>query len=99
MNKLLVSGDKKISVSQINLPKGGDAIRGIGETFQVNKFTGTANLNIPIPVSACRDFEPHLSLEYSSGAGNGIFGIGFSLSIPTISRNTARAIPKRLSVN
>lgn len=85
---------KSIGVSKLALPTGGGAIRGIGETFHSNDFTGTASLSIPIPTSACRGFEPHLSLDYSSGSGNGIFGIGFSLSLPNISRKTSRAIPK-----
>lgn len=32
----------------ISLPKGGGAIKGIGETFQPNLFTGTGNFSIPI---------------------------------------------------
>ena len=85
---------KTISVSQTSLPKGGGAIKGIGETFQPHEFCGTAGLSIPIPTSPCRGFEPHLSLDYSSGSGNGIFGLGFSLSIPNISRKTAKGIPR-----
>ena len=29
--------------SALSLPKGGGAIKGIGETFQANLFSGTAN--------------------------------------------------------
>ncbi|PKH01306.1 toxin [Psychromonas sp. MB-3u-54] len=83
-----------IKVAQPSLPKGGGAISGIGETFQPDAFTGTASLSIPIPTSSCRGFEPHLSIDYSSGSGNGIFGIGFNLAIPNISRKTAKAIPR-----
>ncbi|WP_019500353.1 SpvB/TcaC N-terminal domain-containing protein [Pseudanabaena sp. PCC 6802] len=83
----------KISATQVSLPKGGGAIQGIGETFQSDEFTGTASLSIPIPTSPCRGFEPKLSVEYSSGAGNGIFGLGFGLSIPNISRKTSKGIP------
>jgi hypothetical protein len=85
---------KTIGVTQHSLPNGGGAIQGIGETFQPNEFTGTASLSIPIPTSPCRGFEPHLSLDYSSASGNGIFGVGFSLAIPNISRKTAKAFPK-----
>jgi RHS repeat-associated protein len=88
-----MAADKKISASNISLPKGGGAIKGIGETFQPNPFTGTGNLSIPIYTSPCRDFEPKLSLDYSSGSGNDIFGIGFSLSIPNISRKTEKGLP------
>ncbi|NEP57242.1 MAG: hypothetical protein F6K31_09490 [Symploca sp. SIO2G7] len=84
----------KITTTEVFLPKGGGAIQGIGETFQANEFTGTAALSIPIPTSPCRGFEPQLSIEYSSGSGNGTFGLGWSLAIPNISRKTSKAIPK-----
>lgn len=32
----------------ITLPKGGGAIRGIGENFAVNPVTGTGSLTVPI---------------------------------------------------
>lgn len=83
-----------ISATQVALPKGGGAIQGIGETFQSNEFTGTASLAIPIPTSPCRGFEPQLSVEYSSGGGNGIFGLGFGLSIPNVARKTSKRVPK-----
>ena len=86
--------DNKITTTQLSLPKGGGAIQGIGETFQSNEFTGTAALSIPIPTTPCRGLEPQLSVEYSSGSGNGIFGLGFGLAIPNISRKTSKAIPK-----
>lgn len=79
---------------ELSLPKGGGAIQGIGETFQTNEFTGTFAFSIPIPTYPCRGFEPKLSIDYSSGSGNGVFGLGFSLSIPNISRKTSKGIPK-----
>jgi len=84
----------KITTTEVSLPKGGGAIQGIGETFQANEFTGTAALSIPIPTTPCRGFEPQLSVEYSSGSGNGTFGLGFALSIPNISRKTSKGLPK-----
>ncbi|NEQ05875.1 MAG: hypothetical protein F6K37_07920, partial [Moorea sp. SIO4E2] len=86
--------NSKITTTQLSLPKGGGAIQGIGETFQANEFTGTAALSIPIPTTPGRGFEPQLSVEYSSGSGNGTFGLGFSLAIPNISRKTSKAVPK-----
>ena len=83
----------KILSPKVSLPKGGGAVQGIGETFQLNPFLGTGNLSIPIPTSSCRGFEPQLSLDYSSGNGNGSFGVGFSLAIPNISRKTAKGTP------
>ena len=80
---------------QISLPKGGGAIRGIGEKFSTNAMTGTGSLSVPIAVSPGRSgFGPQLSLTYDSGTGNGVFGIGWSLSQPEISRKTAKGIPQ-----
>lgn len=78
----------------LSLPKGGGAIRGIGEKISANPVTGTASLSIPIFVTAGRsDFHPQLALSYDSGAGNGPFGIGWTLSIPSISRRTEKGLP------
>jgi len=41
--------DSVIKITRPSLPKGGGAIKGIGETFQPQEFTGTAALSIPIP--------------------------------------------------
>jgi RHS repeat-associated protein len=79
----------------LSLPKGGGAIKGIGETFQPNLFTGTANFSVPIGTSPGREgFGPELSLQYSSGNGNGPFGLGHSLSIPSITRKTEKGLPQ-----
>jgi hypothetical protein len=79
----------------ISLPKGGGAIKGIGETFQPNLFTGTGNFSIPIATSPGRaGFGPQLTLQYSTGNGNGPFGLGWQLSIPRITRKTEKGLPK-----
>src|SRR5580693_2922336 len=73
----------------ISLPKGGGAIRGIGEKFTANPVTGTGSLSVPIATSPGRSgFGPQLSLSYDSGAGNSPFGFGWSLSVPSITRKT-----------
>jgi RHS repeat-associated protein len=80
---------------QISLPKGGGAIRGIGEKFQTNSATGTGKLTVPLAVSQGRSgFGPELSLSYDSGSANGIFGMGWSHSLPSISRKTDKGLPK-----
>lgn len=79
----------------LTLPKGGGAIRGIDEKFSVNPATGTGSFSIPIATSPGRSgFGPDLSLGYDSGAGNGPFGLGWSLSVPSISRKTDKGLPQ-----
>ena len=89
-------GDKpNNSQPAISLPKGGGAIKGIGETFQPNLFSGTGNFSVPIFTSPGRaGFGPQLTLQYSTGNGNGPFGLGWQLSIPRITRKTEKGLPK-----
>jgi RHS repeat-associated protein len=79
----------------LSLPKGGGAIRGIGEKFAANPVTGTGSMTVPIAISPGRSgFGPQLTLSYDSGAGNGPFGIGWSLSLPAITRKTEKGLPQ-----
>src|SRR2546423_13827634 len=78
----------------ISLPKGGGAIRGIGEKFAANPVTGTGSTTVPIATSPSRSgFGPQLALSYDSGAGNGAFGFGWDLSLPSITRKTDKGLP------
>jgi RHS repeat-associated protein len=84
-----------VSAPQISLPKGGGAIRGIGEKFSVAGATGTGALAVPLAITPGRGgFGPQLSLSYDSGAGNGPFGFGWSLGLPAITRRTDRGLPR-----
>ena len=90
-----MSNKSGVAQSVISLPKGGGALKGIGETFQPNLFSGTGNHSIPLAVSPGRNgFGPTLSLQYSSGNGNGPFGLGWELSIPRITRKTEKGLPQ-----
>src|SRR5439155_17523451 len=85
----------QVSPPQLNLPKGGGAIRGIGEKFAANPVTGTGSLTVPIYASPGRSgFGPQLSLSYDSGSGNGPFGFGWSLGLPAITRKTDKGLPQ-----
>jgi Salmonella virulence plasmid 65kDa B protein len=80
---------------QISLPKGGGAIRGIGEKFTANSATGTGKLTVPLALSPGRSgFGPQLSVSYDSGSGNGSLGVGFSMSLVTVSRKTDKGLPR-----
>ena len=87
--------NKQTVLPSLSLPKGGGAINGIGEKFTTNPVTGTGSMTIPIYASPGRSgFGPQLSLSYDSGDGNGPFGLGWSLSLPAITRKTAKGLPK-----
>lgn len=79
----------------LSLPKGGGAIRGIGEKFSTNPVTGTGSLSVPIVTSAGRaGFQLGLELRYDSGSGNGPFGLGWQISTPSITRKTDKGLPR-----
>lgn len=91
---------KGVSVPAIELPKGGGAIKSIDEKFSVNAANGTSSFNLPLPFSPFVGIVPDLSLSYSSGGGNGVFGMGWSLSLPAIRRKTEKELPQyRDSIN
>jgi RHS repeat-associated protein len=81
----------------LSLPRGGGAIRSIGEKFSTNPSTGTGSLGVPITTSVGRGgFELGLELRYDSGAGNGPFGLGWQLSTPSVTRKTDKGLPRYL---
>ena len=85
----------RVAAPELSLPKGGGAIRGIGEKFTANPVTGTGCITVPIYTSPGRSgFDPQLSLTYDSGAGNGPYGFGWTLALPCITRKTDKGLPQ-----
>jgi hypothetical protein len=84
-----------VQFPSLSLPKGGGAIQGIGEKFQANPVTGTGSMSVPIAISPGRSgFAPQLALSYDSGSGNGAFGLGWDVGLPSISRKTQKGLPQ-----
>ena len=82
---------------QVPLSPGGGALRGMGERFSTDLATGRGSMTVPIAVSHGRSgFSPQLTLRYDSGNGNGPFGMGWSLSLPQISRLIDMGVPRYL---
>ncbi len=93
----LPSGPAKTAVTpqQISLPKGEGSIEGMGESFTPNLSSGTGTFAVPIALPAGRNgVNPSLSLSYSTAAGSGVVGIGWSLAAPFISRQTDKGLPR-----
>jgi hypothetical protein len=62
---------------------------------QSDKGLRKTNFSVPIPTTPGRGgFRPQLTLQYSSGNGNGPFGLGWGLSIPRITRKTEKGLPR-----
>jgi RHS repeat-associated protein len=90
-----IANQEQHKIPEISLPKGGGAIKGIDEKFEVNPVNGTNSVSIPLPVSPSRGgFAPNLSISYGSGQGNGLFGMGWGLNLPSIQRKTDKQLPK-----
>jgi len=90
-----MSSKSGTSSQVITLPKGGGALRGIGEKFAPDIHTGTGNFTVPVALPPGRNgFQPQISLVYSTGHGNGPLGLGWSLSMPGVSRRTSKGIPQ-----
>ncbi|HET8642367.1 MAG TPA: SpvB/TcaC N-terminal domain-containing protein, partial [Pseudonocardiaceae bacterium] len=78
----------------VSVPKGGGALRSIGEKFTANPATGTGTFAVPLPLSQGRaGFTPSLSLSYDSGSGNGAFGLGWRLDVAAVTRKTDKGVP------
>ncbi|MEU5402911.1 SpvB/TcaC N-terminal domain-containing protein [Streptomyces sp. NPDC005963] len=87
--------DTGVQPPSVTLPKGGGAIRGIGEKFETNAVNGTGTLAVPLAASPGRSgFGPSPTLRYDSGSGNGPFGYGWQLSLPAITRKTDKGLPR-----
>ncbi len=89
------ASDAEPSSPTVSLPKGGGAIRGMGETFNTGSATGTGGVSIPIAASPTRSgLGPQLNLGYDSAAGNGPYGYGWGLEVPVVTRRTDRGLPR-----
>ncbi|MEM9387580.1 MAG: SpvB/TcaC N-terminal domain-containing protein [Pseudomonadota bacterium] len=79
----------------ISLPTGPGSLEGLGESFEPNLSTGSAVYSVPLEVPPGRTgTAPELSLSYDSGRGNGILGIGWSLSSLHVHRQTDKGLPR-----
>ncbi|MDZ3833116.1 MAG: SpvB/TcaC N-terminal domain-containing protein [Sphingopyxis sp.] len=85
--------DAAVRAPQIVLPEGG-RLSGYSEALQSDPATGSPIYAIPLPATPGRGSTPELALQYSTASANGIFGVGFSLTLPAISRQTDTGIPQ-----
>ena len=82
--------------TQIKDIKAADPGAGINviEPPQANN-TGSANLSYPIEIPAGRSgMQPQLGVQYNSSGGNGWLGLGWDLSVPSISVETRWGVPR-----
>lgn len=75
---------------------GGASIATIGNSLGPVGTRGAASFELPLPISSARHLSPAMALQYNSQSGNGTFGIGMQLTIPSISRKTSKGVPHYL---
>ncbi|MEW6517222.1 MAG: SpvB/TcaC N-terminal domain-containing protein [candidate division FCPU426 bacterium] len=94
-----MSDKSGISDQIISLPTSGGALKGLGEKFTPDLHTGTGNFSVPLALPPGRNgFQPQLNLTYSTGQGQGPFGLGWNLNLPRISRKTSKGVPTYLDM-
>jgi len=85
----------QVTAPAIAVPRGGGAVRGIGEKFAVDAVTGTGTVTVPLAASPGRSGSgPQPVLRYDSGTGNGPWGLGWRLDVSSIRRTTDRGRPR-----
>jgi hypothetical protein len=83
-----------VSAQVLSLPTGRGAMRGMGETIAPELFSGAAVMSLKIELPRGRaGFQPSLTLSYNSRNGNGVFGFGWDVPIPSIARKTSTGVP------
>ncbi|VWD33815.1 Mono(ADP-ribosyl)transferase SpvB [Burkholderia lata] len=91
-------GDTRAESGSIKIPSltkpNGEGSLGYGESFSLDTATGAARFDIPVFLSTAREFPPPLTPRYSSSNTNGLFGLGFVMELPSISRRTSLGIPR-----
>lgn len=92
----LPTGDAKSAVepARISLPNAEGSVEGMGESFAPVLSSGTGTFSVPVAVAAGRaGVQPSMALSYASSGGNSCLGFGWSLSVPTIVRQSDRGLP------
>ncbi|MBI2893822.1 MAG: hypothetical protein HYY06_09740, partial [Deltaproteobacteria bacterium] len=93
----LPAGESKSGVTPqaLSVPSDGGSVEGLGESFSPLLSSGTATFSVPVALPpGRRGTQPGLSLSYSSSSGNGICGIGWSMAVPFIARQTDKGVPR-----
>lgn len=84
-----------VSDDRVSLPDGPGSIAGIGENLEVDPNMGQMRYSVPLALpEGFPAATPSLSLSYSSGNGQSVVGIGWSLPTPSIERETRRGLPR-----
>jgi RHS repeat-associated protein len=83
-----------IGTDVLPLPSGGGSMQPIDEAFKTDLGTGTGSYQVPVKLpKGVNNFTPSLALKYSTGKGNGPFGLGWSMDMMAITRSIDKRLP------
>ena len=84
-----------LSDDRVSLPDGPGSIGGVGENINVNANMGSASFEVAfrVPGGQTEATTPKLRLQYASGAGLDVAGIGWSLPLMSIERTVSKGLP------
>lgn len=75
--------------------EGLQSLGGLAQSAEADLFTGSLTLSVPIVIPPGRkSTTPELKLVYSSTAGDGPFGHGWSLPLGSVERSTKHGVPR-----
>lgn len=83
-----------IALPKLTLPSGGGRTGDPPSAFAADENLGSGTLIFPFDLPVARELTLQLAISYSSGGGNGLFGVGFSIDIPSFSLNTRFGVPR-----
>jgi RHS repeat-associated protein len=83
-----------VTLPKIGVPSGGGRTGSPETAFVIEENFGSGALPFPLDLPTGRELNLELAVAYSSGGGNGLFGIGFTANIPSILVNLRFGIPR-----
>lgn len=84
----------ELSASMLSLPDGPGSIAGLTQDPEVDLFTGQIRYRVDFELpSGPAGFTPGLGLTYDGSLGNGPVGVGWSVGVPRIERDTRLGVP------
>jgi RHS repeat-associated protein len=87
--------DPSMDDQRVSLPGGTGSVGGLGDNLNFASNMGLMSYSVPLTVPGGREgLTPVLSFEYSSGAGNGLMGLGWGMPSSSIERTTHRGLPR-----
>jgi hypothetical protein len=83
-----------VALPKLGQPSGGGRSGSPATTYAIEENFGSGTLPFPFDLPTARELNLELSIVYSSGGGNGLFGIGFAANIPAFAVNLRFGIPR-----